>query len=387
MPRLPLSGVRVVELSTMITASFAAMILAEQGAEVIKVEPPSGDPMRRIGSQVPGAQGRPGISALFANCNKGKRSAVLDLKDATDLALARRLCEGADVVISNYRPAVMARLGLSFEALSEANPALVFARITGFGACGPQAGSPAYDHVMQAQLGYTVAQGEASGPGGAPVHVQTAVCDKVTGLMAAQAVGSALFAAARTGRGTRIDLSMMDAGMHFLFPDSLMHRTILRDDAVHLDPLSATYAVAEARDGHFVIAPLGDEHWRAVYALIGRPELSDHPVFGTMAGRMSDYPAVTGLLTERPVDKTLAEVLAYMAAHDIPAAACVSPEAALDDPQLTACGTVQTVEDPHLGPIRAVRPAAIFDGEAAPADRPAPALGEHTQAVRADGWA
>ena len=244
----PLSGVRVVEFSTMITASFAAMILAEQGADVIKVEPEAGDPMRRIGSQ------RPGMSALFANCNKAKRSVVLDLKDADDRALARRLCEGADVVISNYRPAVMARLGLSFEAVSEANPAVVFARITGFGATGPQSGSPAYDHVMQAQLGYAVAQGR----GGDPVHMQTAVCDKVTALMAAQAISSALFAAARTGRGSRIDVSMMDAGMHFLFPDTLMDHTILSDDALHLPNLAATYGVLEARDGFFVIAALGD---------------------------------------------------------------------------------------------------------------------------------
>ena len=381
-PFLPLSGVRVVEFSTMITASFAAMILAEQGADVIKVEPQGGDPMRRIGSQVPGPNGLPGMSALFANCNKAKRSVVLDLKAEADLALARSLCENADVVISNYRPAVMARLGLSFEALSTVNPKLVFARVTGFGTTGPDAGSPAYDHVMQARLGYAVAQGGTD----APRHMQTAVCDKVTGIMAAQAVSSALVAAARTGRGTRIDLSMLDAGLHFLFPDSFMDRTITRTDALHLPPLSATYSVLEAQDGHIVLAALGDAQWQHVFAMIGRPELGADPRFATMRARMADYPGLIRELSRAPIPMGVADTLAYLAAHDIPASACQSPEAVLDDPQVEACGTVQTVDDPVLGPIRAVRPAAIFNGTPAPADRPAPALGAHTQAVRESGW-
>ena len=373
---LPLSGIRVVEFSTMITASFAAMLLAEQGADVIKVEPEAGDPMRRIGSQVPG------MSALFANCNKAKRSVVLDLKREADQTLARTLCEGADVVISNYRPAVMARLGLSFEALSKVNPDLVFARITGFGPTGPQAASPAYDHVMQAQLGYCVAQGGAD----APRHMQTAVCDKVTGLMAAQAISSALVRAAREGAGARIDLSMMDAGLHFLFPDTLMDHTLLRDDALHLPNLAATYGVLEARDGHFVIAALGDGQWAAVFALLGRPELVEDARFSTMGARMTHYPELLGLLAETPLDMPVGEALTAMAAADIPAARCVAPAEALSDPQLVASGTVQRVDDPHLGPIRAVRPAAVFDGQPGAADRPAPALGEHTATIRAAGW-
>ena len=377
-PHLPLSGVRVVEFSTMITASLAAQMLADQGAEVVKVEPPAGDPMRRIGSQVPGPDGAPGVSALFANCNKGKRSVVLDLKAEADLSVARALCESADVVISNYRPAVMARLGLSFEALADANPRLVFARITGFGTCGPQAGSPAYDHVMQAQLGFAAIQGGAE----TPRHMQTAVCDKVTGIMAAQAVSSALVGAARTGRGTRIDLSMMDAGLYFLFPDSFMDRTIRHDAAVHLPPLSDTYCVLEATDGHFVLAALGDAQWRAVFAMLGRPELGEDPRFATMAARMADYRGLLEEVTRAPVPHSVAGALDYLARHDVPAAPCQDAAAVLEDPQLRACGTVQDVDDPHLGAIRAVRPAAIFADSPASADRPAPALGEHTQAVR-----
>ena len=378
----PLAGVRVVEFSTMITASLAAMILSEQGADVVKVEPLAGDPMRRIGSQ------RPGLSALFQNCNKGKRSVALDLKSDADIALARRLCEGADVVISNYRPGTMERLGLSWEALSRANPKLVFARITGFGTHGPQAGSPAYDHVMQAQLGYTVAQGGAS----TPRHVQTAVCDKVTALMAAQAVSSALFAAERTGAGTRVDLSMLDAGLHFLFPDSLMHATILEEDAVHLPELASTYCTLAAADGHFVLAALGDAMWADVFRILGRGELVGDPRFATQMARMGDYPGLIAALQERPVPKTVSAVLAELAAADVPAARCASPMEALEDPQVVASGTVTEVEHPVLGRIRSVRPAAIFGGQPGRADLHAPALhapalGADTDAVReAGGW-
>lgn len=350
------------------------MILAEQGADVIKIEPLAGDPMRRIGSQVPG------LSALFQNCNKGKRSVALDLKQPDDIALARTLCGGADVVISNYRPGTMERLGLSWEALSAVNPKLVFARITGFGTSGPQAASPAYDHVMQAQLGYTVAQGSEQ-----PRHMQTAVCDKVTGLMASQAVSSALYAAERTGAGTRIDLSMMDAGMHFLFPDSLMDETILNRDAIHLPPLAATYCTLAASDGHFVLAALGDAQWEAVFGVLDRGDLIGDPRFATMMARMGDYPGLIRELQAKPVPKPRAQVLAELAEADVPAAACNSPAEALDDLQVIASGTVQEVDHPVLGRVRSVRPAAVFGGTPGSAELHAPALGADTNAVKASG--
>ncbi|MGB6228700.1 MAG: CoA transferase [Litorimonas sp.] len=374
---LPLDGIRVVELSTMITASFAAMILAEQGADVIKIEPQGmGDPMRFIGSQ------KPGMSALFHNCNRGKRSVALDLKNEGDLRVARRLCERADVVISNYRPSVMARIGLSFEALSDANPALVFCRITGFGPDGPQSALPAYDHVMQAQLGLTAMQGDAQG--GTPVHVQNAVCDKGTAVMAAQAVSSALFKRERTGRGARIDLSMLDAGMHFLFPDGMMQHTLLDERAIELDPLTATYAVIAARDGHFVIAGIGDAQARAVFDLVGKPKLMDDPRFATPPARLMNIGAMIAEMTENPVDKTIAEVMAYLSAHDVPASPCLTPMEAYDHPQLAAMETVRTVDHPYLGEVRSVRAAARFDGRDGISHAPAPMLDEHGAEVRAE---
>lgn len=374
---LPLDGIRVVELSTMITASFAAMILAEQGADVIKVEPPGmGDPMRFIGSQ------KPGLSALFHNCNRGKRSIALDLKDDDDLAVARTLCERADVVISNYRPSVMARIGLSYEALSAVNPKIVFCRITGFGTDGPQAALPAYDHVMQAQLGMTVAQGE--GQGGRPVHIQHAICDKATGMMAAQAVSSALFSRERKGHGSRIDLSMIDVGMHFFFPDGLMEHTLLDEGAVQLDPLTATYAVMEARDGYFVIAGIGDAQATAVFTLIGKAELMSDPRFQTPAARLMNIGDMIAEMTAEPVDLPIADVLAYMETHDVPCCECLSPLDAYYHPQLAATGTVATVDHPYLGKVRSVRAAARFDGQDGVSHAPSPQLGQHSDEIRAE---
>lgn len=372
---LPLDGIRVVELSTMITASFAAMILGEQGADVIKVEPPGiGDPMRFIGSQ------KPGLSALFHNCNRGKRSIALDLKNPDDLAVARALCERADVVISNYRPSVMARIGLSYDALKAVNPKIVFCRITGFGTEGPQAAHPAYDHVMQAQLGMTVAQGQR----GQPVHIQHAICDKATGMMAAQAVSSALFARERNGYGSRIDLSMIDVGMHFFFPDGMMEHTLMDEEAIQLDPLTATYAIMQARDGYFVIAGIGDIQATAVFTLIGKAHLMSDPRFRTPASRLMHIGEMIAEMTDAPVDLPIAEVLAYMEAHDVPASECLSPLEAYDHPQLQATATVATVDHPYLGQIRSVRAAARFDGEDGVSHAASPKLGEHGAEVRAE---
>lgn len=376
---LPLDGIKIVELSTMITASYAAMILGEQGADIIKIEPPGiGDPMRFIGSQ------KPGLSALYHNCNRGKRSIALDLKLADDLAVARDLCAHADVVISNYRPSVMARIGLSYADLKAVNPGLIFARISGFGTDGPQSAAPAYDHVMQAQLGMTSVQGAAQGA--KPVHVQHAICDKSTGLMAAQAVSSALFKRERAGpnhgQGCRIDLSMVDAGMHFFFPDGMMAQTLECSEATQLDPLTCTYAVLAARDGHYVIAALGDEQFNAVFALIGKPELMDDPRFNSTPGRLVHYRTLMDIVGETPVDMSVDDVLAYMAKHDVPASRCLTPEETFHHPQLQASGTVATVDHPYLGPIKSVRAAARFDGQDGVSHAPSPQLDEHGEAIR-----
>jgi crotonobetainyl-CoA:carnitine CoA-transferase CaiB-like acyl-CoA transferase len=249
----PLAGIRVVEFSTMITASLATMIFAQQGADVIKVEPPGiGDPMRWLGSQ------KAGISGLFHNCNQAKRSITLDLKSAEDLAHARQLCLQADVVIHNYRPGVMDRLGLGSESLREEKPGLIYCAITGFGHEGPLSDRPAYDHVMQAMAGFMTLQGHPEGF----AYVKTLICDKITAYTAAQAITAALFARERTGRGQHIDLSMLESCIAFLWPDGGMHLTLHGEDVAHGAPFADYYQLPlRSTDGAIAYAAMTDTHW------------------------------------------------------------------------------------------------------------------------------
>lgn len=238
----PLDGIRILEFSTMITASFAAMMLAEQGAEVIKVEPlDAGDPMRYIGSS------KGGVSALFASCNRGKRSLRVDLKTDRGRAVIEKLADQCDIVLTNYRPGVMDGLGLGSENLRARNTRLIYGAVSGFGTDGPQRDAPAYDPIIQAQTGMAAVQGEGRG---SPEFIRTLMCDKITAYTICQAVTTALYVRERTGKGQHIDLSMMDAGLYFLFPDGFMHHTLLDDDVTHLPPLnSILYDVTETADG------------------------------------------------------------------------------------------------------------------------------------------
>ena len=243
---LPLSGLKIIELSNMVTASLAAMTLAGQGAEVIKVEPLGiGDKLRHFGSQ------KAGISGVFNNCNRGKKSLALDLKSATGQDVVRKLILEADVLIHNYRPGVMTKLGLNSAELRKTNPKLIVCSLTGFGRKGGLKNAPAFDHVIQAISGITGAQGKK----GAYEFINMLICDKITAYTAAQAVTAALVAQARTGQGQHIDISMLAASLAFMWPDGMMHKTLLADDALHLSPMADYYQTIKTKDGYIAAAP------------------------------------------------------------------------------------------------------------------------------------
>lgn len=205
----PLEGLTVLEFSTMITASFAAMQMGEQGARIIKVEPlGAGDPMRYIGAT------KGGISSLFANCNRGKEAIRVDIKTPEGRDLICSMIPEVDVVIHNFRPGIMDKLGLGSDALRALNPRLIYTAISGFGTTGPKHNAPAYDPIIQAQSGITATQGK-----GEPEFFRTLICDKITAYTACQAVTSALYLREKTGEGQHIDLSMLDSGLFFIFPD------------------------------------------------------------------------------------------------------------------------------------------------------------------------
>lgn len=368
----PLEGITVVELSTMITASLAAMMAAEQGATVIKVEPlDQGDPMRYIGS------GKGGDSGLFANCNRGKRAVSVDLKQPEGAEIVRRLASDADVLISNYRPGVLERLGLGSTALRDANPRLVYVAISGFGTDGPMASAPAYDPVIQAQAGIAAVQGTDQ-----PAFVRSLVCDKITAYTACQALTAALFERERTGRGQHVDLSMMDASLFFMFPDGFMNDTLLDDDVAH-QPLLADllYELTATRDGGITISAGTADQRAGVLRALGREDLAADPRFATMEALVANIDAYREELRSAFAVQETDAILERLRAEDVPCAKCLSREEVLAHPQLAANGSIDTAVHPRMGTLRRVRLPARFHGERLEPAGHSPAHGEHTREV------
>ena len=372
----PLADIKVVEFSTMITASLATMMFAQQGAEVIKVEPPNiGDPMRWLGSQ------KAGISGLFHNCNRAKRSITLDLKTEEGIATARELCLQADIVVHNYRPGVMDRLGLGSEALRAEKSELIYCTITGFGHEGPLAGRPAYDHVMQAMAGFMTLQGHPDGF----AYVKTLICDKVTAYTAAQAITAALYARERTGTGQHIDLSMLESCLAFLWPDGGMHLTLLADDVTHGAPFADYYQMPlRSTDGAIAYAAMTDEHWETVFDLVNRPDLKTEEKYKGLANRSIHMAELASIVASEKPTLTAEEMVETLAQHDVPAAPCLRLEDLPDHRQFIALGTFESDDHPLLGQIQQVQPPQRFGGNPMPASPPSPALGEHNDIILAE---
>lgn len=369
----PLAGVKVVEFSTMITASLAAMMFAQQGADVIKVEPPGmGDPMRWMGSQ------KDSISALFNNCNRAKRSITLDLKAQQDVAAARKLCLNADIVIHNYRPGVMQRLGLDSKTLRAEKPELIYCAITGFGRDGPMSDRPAYDHVMQAMAGFTAVQGHPDSFG----YIKTLICDKVTAYTAAQAITAALFARERTGMGQHIDLSMLASCLAFLWPDGGMHITLMGDDVTHSGPFADYFQMPlRSTDGAICYAALNDAHWEAVFDVVGRPDLKSEEKYKGLANRSRHMAELANLVASETPRLNSKDMLAALAAADVAAAQCMTLGELKSHAQVIAIEAFERQEHPVLGPIDMIAAPVYLDGRKMPPAGPSPALGEHRAQV------
>ncbi|HZQ57590.1 MAG TPA: CoA transferase, partial [Acidimicrobiales bacterium] len=371
----PLAGVKVLDLSVNMTGPTATLILAQQGADVLKLEPPGGDVVRRIGS------GRDGTSAYFANLNRGKRSIVVDVQQAAGRDLALRLSDAADVVVQNFRPGVVERLGLGPDELCARNPSLVYVSINGFGTTGPMAALPAYDHVVQALSGIAALQSDPRSGTGA--LVRQGIVDKVTGYTVAQAVTAALFARATSGRGTRIEVPMLDAALSFTWPDGMMNQTCL-DPVTVVPPIANTFRPTQTADGYIVLIAVTDEQWQGLFRASGLTHLLDDPDFATPGLRlknggraMRQIGAIFGALPTT-------EVLERLSANDVACAPLVALEDVAHQPQVVAAGSLEESVDPVLGRVVQPRPAARFVDIGAPIARPAPPLGADTADVLAD---
>jgi len=373
----PLSGIRILELTTTVSGPMAAMTLADQGADVIKIEPPLvGDPARYLGPS------RGGVSSMFASLNRNKRSVVLDLKDDDERAVFLRLVETADVLIENYRPGVLDRLGLGYETLSALRPELVYASITGYGD-GPYQNRRVFDPLIQATSGTAAAQGidEAT-------NVRTVIFDKVTALTTAQGVTAALLERERTGRGQHLPVTMLESALSYQWPDVMWSHSFV-GDGVSDGPaeLADWFPLFRAKDGPVAIILTSDQAVELL-SVWREAELHLDPRFATLHDRVRNGTAFVESVNALLADVTTAEVCETLDAFGIPVARLNALDEVFDDEQVRHLGSVVQAEHPDAGPMRLARPPVPFHGERATGEhfprRPAPRVGEHVAEVLAE---
>jgi succinate---hydroxymethylglutarate CoA-transferase len=381
-PAAPLDGVRVVELGHVAAGPFAAMLLADLGADVVKVEPPSGDQMRGWPPIAEHDDER--FSHNFAAVNRNKRSVVADLKDPDDLEQVRTLCRAADVIVENYRPGVLDRLGLGYRTLSKGHRGLVFASVSGFGQTGPNADLGAYDVVVQAMSGLLSVTGNDQGDlakAGVPVG------DFTAGLYAALSVVAWLPRVRETGESVHLDVPMLDCllAISALQTSEYWGTGVTPRPLATRHPRNAPYQVFPAADASFALAAGTDRLWREVCAVVDEPGLADDPRFATQADRVVNQRELEKLLTDIFFSRPAADWVRELRAHGVPAGPVNTFADVLADPAVVGSGLVQ----PYDVPVAGASYTTVFpvrSHQAPRLDRSAPRLGEHTDDVIAE-WA
>ena len=375
----PLKGIKVLEFSNMITCSLAAMTMASQGAEVIKVEPPEGgDKMRRLGTQ------KNGVSGFFHNCNRGKRSLAIDLKSSAGVKAVKQLASESDILMHNYRPGIMDKLNIGSNTLRELNPKLIFIAVSGFGTQGPMANLPAFDHVIQGFAGFTDLQ---SSDEKSFDYIKTFICDKVTAYTVCQAATAALYARTNTKSGQHIDISMLHACLSFMWPDGMMHRTLKDDDRIEMSPGSDYFQTINYSDGGVAVAALTDEHYEVLLPMLGYPELVGTPVFASIASRMTNMKEVMRTHKEPKKDIGVEKAIEILTAADIPCSPCTKRDNIETVEQIKAISALETYVTKAMGKLTVTTPPIQFDGKLTSHPEPSPLLGEHSKEILQElGW-
>lgn len=372
----PLSGVRVIDLSSMISGPLTGMILADQGADVIKVEAPMGDSSRHVATR------RGGFSASFLNNNRNKRSVVLDLKKDGAREVLLKLFASADVVIQNFRPGVADRLGIGYEAARAVKADIVYASISGFGESGPYAHKPVFDPLIQSLSGLTTVQSGSDEV--RPMLVRTIVPDKLTAFTMAQGISAALFQRERTGKGEHIHLSMLDAVIHFLWSSDMGGHTFVGDEMQVERAQSYIDLIYETADGYISVAAFRRVDWVKLADACERPEWKTDERFLDAPG-LEEFKNERLELTQSALrTRTTAEWIARLDEFDVPHAPVLTRREMIRHPQVAANELVVEYDHPVAGPLRQTRRPMRFDGSSDEAPKPAPALGEHTRAALAD---
>ena len=369
----PLDGFRVIDVTQMLSGPMATQILADQGADVIKVEPPQGgDLTRALGGN------RNGISPAFAVINRSKRSIAIDLKEPRGVELLKDLVRGADLFVQNFRPGAVERMGIDYDALRAMCDDLVYVSISGFGEHGPYVHKRVYDPVVQALSGLAAIQADVAT--GRPRMMRLVVPDKVTALTAAQAMTAALLARERTGCGQHVRLAMLDAVISFLWAEGMGAYTFKGNEGrpVRQSVRDLIYAT---RDGWITAGAVSDAEWRGMTRALGHPEWLDDERFKTPVGRVINAEDRLAMTADVLATMTSAEALARLDAEQVPCAPVNSRADVLKDPHVLANELIVVSEHPHAGAMRQPRPAPRFEQTPASIQRPAPTLGEHTDEI------
>jgi crotonobetainyl-CoA:carnitine CoA-transferase CaiB-like acyl-CoA transferase len=368
----PLGGITVLDLTSVLMGPYATQIIADMGADIIKVESPEGDIVRQIG---PGRT--PGMGGMFLNANRGKRSIAIDLKNPDGREALLRLAKKADALVYNVRPQAMARLGLDYETIAAVNPRIVYVGVFGYGQCGPYASKPAYDDLIQGAS--TIPTLIATAGDGTPRYVPITMADRVVGLMAVNAILGGLMHQQRTGVGQRIDVPMFESMTDFVLIDHLGGLTYdpPLDDGGYARLLSRYRRPYQTRDGYICVLIYNDKQWHSFFKHIGRPEFLEQPRFANHAARHKHINEIYEEVGRIFRGRTTAEWRELLERADIPVMPMHTLETILDDPHLCAVDFFRTVEHPVEGRIRQMRVPSTWSVTQPEPGCPAPTLGQH----------
>ena len=369
----PLEGVRIIDLTSMVSGPMGAMMLADQGAEVIKVEPIAGEQLRHM------AAPHNGVNPVFYSCNRGKKSLAIDLKSKEGKQILIKLIKDSDVLMQNFRPGTTDRMGFGYEAMKKINPNLVYLSISGFGDKGPYAQSRVYDPVIQALSGATDIQADRNT--GTPKMFRVVIADKVTSLTAAQAISSALYARERTAKGQHIKLSMLDSVIAFFWPEG-MSGLVFKENEFDVRKLQGSQdLIYEAKDRYITAGAVSDAEWTGMCNALNMQQLINDERFATSAARVinaEERKKITGQEIKKWQSN---DILSRFQEEGVPSAPLLDRMELMNHEQIIRNQTILRQEYEGFGEVRQARPAAHFEDTPSEISRPAPKLGEHGEEI------
>ena len=369
----PLHSIKVLDLTSMVSGPLAAAILGDQGADVLKVEPVHGEQLRHLGEP------HNGVPASFFSCNRNKKSLAVDLKTEAGKDILWKLIDSADVLLQNFRPGAMSRMGFDESEVRRRNKKIIYVSISGFGDKGPYAHKRVYDPIIQGLSGATDIQADRST--GRPNMFRIILADKVSAMTAAQAVSSALFHRERVGEGQHIQLSMLDATVAFFWPEAMIGLTFAEKETDVTKTFSSIDLIYETSDGYITISVISDKEWKGICEVLNCEELIQDERFVTSRARRQHSEERRSVIGEMVEKWTSEELLKSLDENDVPCAPLLSRMELMEHPQIVESQTIQKLEFEGFGEVRQARPAARFQLTESEIRSPAPKLGQHSTEV------